>query len=60
MIVKNHGVTEDQKKRLFETSKMIFGQASDVKQKYEDINNGGSEDIFLRVEKQPRVKKYLI
>ena len=65
VIVKNHGVTEDQKKRLFDTSKMIFGQTSDVKQKYEDVNNGGQRGYIskgretAKGEKVPDLKEFL-
>lgn len=64
VIVKNHGVTEDQKKRLFDTSKMIFGQTSDVKQKYEDVNNGGQRGYIskgretAKGEKVPDLKEF--
>ena len=48
VVVKNHGVTEAQRQRLFETSKAIFDQPTDIKKKYEDMNNGGQRGYISK------------
>lgn len=48
VIVKNHGVSEDLKKRLFNTSKEIFAQPQEVKNNYEDLSNGGQRGYISK------------
>lgn len=48
VVVKNHGVTESQRQRLFETSEAIFAQPTDIKKKYEDLSNGGQRGYISK------------
>ncbi|MEX1001586.1 MAG: 2-oxoglutarate and iron-dependent oxygenase domain-containing protein [Crocinitomicaceae bacterium] len=47
-IVRNHGVTEALKKRLFEVSKAFFELPDDVKKKYEDEANHGQRGYISK------------
>jgi len=64
VVVKNHGVTEEQRQKLFDTSKEIFKQPLDVKRKYEDVDNGGQRGYIskgretAKGEKVPDLKEF--
>lgn len=47
-IVANHGVTEDLKNSLYETSKEFFDLPEDAKRKYEDTTNGGQRGYISK------------
>ena len=48
VVVKNHGVTEEQRQKLFDTSEKIFAQSTDVKRQYEDVSNGGQRGYISK------------
>lgn len=48
VIVKNHGVSEELRQELFDISKTIFAQPQEVKQQYEDLNNGGQRGYISK------------
>lgn len=64
VIVRNHGVSEELRQELFQVSKNIFDQPQDVKQKYEDITNGGQRGYIskgretAKGEKVPDLKEF--
>lgn len=64
VIVKNHGVSEELRQELFDLSKKIFEQPQDIKQKYEDLNNGGQRGYIskgretAKGEKVPDLKEF--
>lgn len=64
VIVKNHGVSEELRQALFDISQKIFAQPQDIKQKYEDLNNGGQRGYIskgretAKGEKVPDLKEF--
>lgn len=64
VIVKNHGVSEELRQELFDISKKIFEQPSDVKKQYEDMQNGGQRGYIskgretAKGEKVPDLKEF--
>lgn len=64
VIVKNHGVSEELRQELFDLSKKLFAQPQEVKQKYEDLNNGGQRGYIskgretAKGEKVPDLKEF--
>ena len=64
VIVKNHGVSEELRQELFQVSKEIFDQPQAIKQKYEDLNNGGQRGYIskgretAKGEKVPDLKEF--
>ncbi len=47
-IVRNHGVSEDLKQRLYAVSKEFFALSDDVKKKYEDVSNHGQRGYISK------------
>lgn len=64
VIVKNHGVSEELRQELFDLSKKLFAQPQEVKQKYEDLANGGQRGYIskgretAKGEKVPDLKEF--
>lgn len=57
VIVKNHGVSEELRQELFDLSKNIFDQPQEVKQKYEDLTNGGQRGYISKGRETAKGKK---
>ncbi len=57
VIVKNHGVSEGLRQELFDLSKNIFEQPQEVKQKYEDLTNGGQRGYISKGRETAKGKK---
>ncbi|MFK7798042.1 MAG: isopenicillin N synthase family dioxygenase [Aureispira sp.] len=57
VIVRNHGVSEELRQELFDLSKNIFAQPQEVKQKYEDLDNGGQRGYISKGRETAKGKK---